>query len=158
MKNIHFTEVKFLSEIEIHNCALMMSDSEPWITLKRNYDAVVLMLNNDKNTIYLAKCEEDIIGFAIIVNNGAFVGFIQSIVIKENFRGIGIGSKFLKFIEDNIFSVFPNVFICVSSFNPNAKRLYERSGYTEIGELKDYIVSGHSEILLRKTISPISEY
>jgi ribosomal protein S18 acetylase RimI-like enzyme len=49
-----------------------------------------------------------------------------------------------------------NVFMCVSSFNIEAKRLYIRLGYEVVGELRDYIVAGHSEILLRKTIGPLA--
>jgi ribosomal protein S18 acetylase RimI-like enzyme len=64
----------------------------------------------------------------------------------------------MAFAEKRILNVTPNVFICVSSFNPNAKRLYERLGYQVVGELKDYLVSGHSEILLRKTIAPLTEF
>ena len=54
-------------------------------------------------------------------------------------------------------SYTPNVFICASSFNPAAQRLYERLGYTVVGELTDYIARGHSEILLRKTTGPLNE-
>ena len=46
----------------------------------------------------------------------------------------------------------------VSSFNKKAQELYERLGYETVGELKDYIVPGHSEILLRRTIAPITEF
>jgi hypothetical protein len=46
----------------------------------------------------------------------------------------------------------------VSSFNPDARRLYERLGYSVVGELKDLIVPGHSEILLRKTLGPLTEF
>lgn len=45
----------------------------------------------------------------------------------------------------------PNVFLCVSSFNPDARRPYQRLGYEYIGELKDFIVTGHSELIYRKT-------
>jgi [ribosomal protein S18]-alanine N-acetyltransferase len=48
--------------------------------------------------------------------------------------------------------------MCVSSFNQAAGRLYQRLGYTMIGELTDYIVAGHSEILLRKSIGPLNEF
>jgi ribosomal protein S18 acetylase RimI-like enzyme len=54
-----------------------------------------------------------------------------------------------------IFAQLPNVFICASSFNPRAVKLYKSLGYELVGELKDYAVAGHSEILLRKTIGPI---
>ena len=48
--------------------------------------------------------------------------------------------------------------MCVSSFNTEAQKLYLRLGYEIVGELKDYIVAGYSEILLRKTIGPLSEF
>jgi ribosomal protein S18 acetylase RimI-like enzyme len=46
----------------------------------------------------------------------------------------------------------------VSSFNHGARRLYERLGYREVGELANYIVEGYSEILLRKTRGPLTTY
>lgn len=64
----------------------------------------------------------------------------------------------MAFAEKRIFSETPNAFICVSSFNSSAQKLYERLGYEVIGELKDYIISGYSEILLRKTIAPLTEF
>jgi ribosomal-protein-alanine N-acetyltransferase len=64
----------------------------------------------------------------------------------------------MAFAEERIFSETPNVFICVSSFNKFTQRFYERLGYEVVGELKDYIISGHSEILLRKTIAPFTEF
>jgi ribosomal protein S18 acetylase RimI-like enzyme len=48
--------------------------------------------------------------------------------------------------------------MCVSSFNGDALRLYLRLGYEVIGELKDYLVRGHSEILLRKSKGPWGEF
>jgi ribosomal protein S18 acetylase RimI-like enzyme len=48
--------------------------------------------------------------------------------------------------------------MCVSSFNRDARRLYERLGYQVIGELTDYIVQGHSEILLRKSLGPLAGF
>jgi [ribosomal protein S18]-alanine N-acetyltransferase len=48
--------------------------------------------------------------------------------------------------------------VCVSSFNPGARRLYERLGYAYIGELPDYLVAGHAELLFRKSRGPWSEF
>lgn len=44
-------------------------------------------------------------------------------------------------------------FLCVSSFNPRARALYERLGYELIGELKDFVIDGASELLMRKRLS-----
>jgi ribosomal-protein-alanine N-acetyltransferase len=48
--------------------------------------------------------------------------------------------------------------MCVSSFNQHAQRLYAQLGYERVGELKNYVISRHSEILLRKTIAPLTEF
>ena len=64
----------------------------------------------------------------------------------------------MRFAEERIFTESPNVFLCVSSFNAEGERLYEREGYEMIGELKDYIVGGHSEILMRKTLGPMEGF
>jgi len=50
-----------------------------------------------------------------------------------------------------ISSLENNVFICVSSFNPGAQRLYENLGYQVVGAMSDFVIAGESEFLLRKT-------
>jgi RimJ/RimL family protein N-acetyltransferase len=46
----------------------------------------------------------------------------------------------------------------VSSFNARAKALYERLGYEVVGELRDYVIRGQSEWLLRKSIAPLADF
>jgi ribosomal protein S18 acetylase RimI-like enzyme len=139
-------------------CAQMMANSEPWITLRRDYEASFKILTDPAKEVYLVTVDGDIAGFTILNMHGAFVGYIQSMCVVPEWRNRGLGSRLMAFIEKRIFSETPNAFICVSSFNEGAQILYERLGYEVVGELKDYIISGHSEILLRKTIAPLSEY
>jgi ribosomal protein S18 acetylase RimI-like enzyme len=149
-------KLEHITEAEV--CARMMADSEPWMTLRRDYDASLKMLTDPSREVYLAIVNSQMVGFTILMMEGAFVGYIQSVCIAPEWRGQGIGSQLMSFAERRIFSEIPNVFICVSSFNKGALQLYERLGYKVIGELKDYIVSGHSEILLRKTIAPLTQF
>ncbi|UCF71574.1 MAG: GNAT family N-acetyltransferase [candidate division WOR-3 bacterium] len=142
----------------VDQCAELMSVSEPWITLRRTYDDVAKIITDETSEVHLAILRDEMIGFAIIKMRGSFVGYIQSIAVRPQHRGQGIGKRFMEYLERRIFSEQPNVFICVSSFNRDARRLYERLGYETIGELRDYIVKGHSEILMRKTVSPLSEF
>lgn len=139
-------------------CAEMMADSEPWLTLGRDYDASVATLSVPSKEVYLALVDEEVAAFVLLNMQGAFVGYIQTVCVAPEWRGKGIGSQLMNFVEKRIFSETPNVFICVSSFNPDAQRLYQRLGYEVIGELRDYIIAGHSEILLRKTIAPFNEF
>jgi len=143
---------------EAEACARMMADSEPWITLKRGYEASLRILTDLSREVYLARENGEILGFIAIEMNGAFVGYIKSIYTSPEWRDRGVGSKLMDYAEDRIFKEAPNVFICVSGFNKGAQRLYKRLGYEVVGELKDYIISGESEILLRKTIATLSEF
>ncbi|MGA2790518.1 MAG: GNAT family N-acetyltransferase [Candidatus Bathyarchaeia archaeon] len=139
-------------------CARMMANSEPWITLRRDCDASLKVLTDPSREVYLAMVRNEIVGFTILTMHGAFVGYLQSVCVAPQWRGKGFGSKLMDYVEKRILSETPNVFICVSSFNGRVQRLYERRGYEVVGELKNWIVPGHSEILLRKTIAPLTEF
>lgn len=140
-------------------CAKLMCESEPWITLKRNYSDCLSVISDPEQEIYGAfNGKKELLGFAVLNMHGAFKGYIQSILINPLFRDQGLGTRLLNFCEERILKESPNVFICVSSFNKKAAKLYDRLGYKKVGELDNYIIAGYSEILLRKTISPISEF
>ena len=152
-------ELRNLKDIaEAETCARMMASSEPWITLRRDYAASLKTITEPTKEVYVAVMEGEIVAFAILNMNGAFVGYIQSVCTAPHWRGKGIGSQLMAYVEERIFSDVPNAFICVSSFNEGARRLYERLGYEVIGELKDFIIAGYSEILMRKTIAPLADY
>jgi ribosomal protein S18 acetylase RimI-like enzyme len=126
--------------------------------LERTYEASLRIVEDPTREVYVAHDDYGLAGFVILCMTGALVGYIQTVLVAPERRRSGLGTKLLAFAEDRILEVSPNVFMCVSSFNHGARRLYERLGYRVIGELTDYIVPGHSEILLRKTVGPLSTY
>ena len=156
--NLHITINRLRRGDEAHACAQLMANHEPWVTLRRTYEDSIQMLNDPAREVYVALAQDQVVGFLILQMNGAFVGYLQTVGVRPDWRNRGIGSRLIQFAEERIFREAPNVFICVSSFNPRAQTLYERLGYEAVGELKDYIVSGHAEILLRKTIAPLKEF
>jgi ribosomal-protein-alanine N-acetyltransferase len=153
---VQIRRIENRAEAEI--CAQMMASSEPWISLRRGYDASLKILADSEREVYLATVGREIVGFTIINMHGAFVGYLQSVCVAPEWRGKGFGSKLMDYVEKRILSETPNVFICVSSFNRRVQKLYERRGYEVVGELKNFIIPGHSEILLRKTIAPLNEF
>ena len=139
-------------------CARMMAATEPWITLGRQYDACLAVVAHPERETYVAVLDGGVAGFVVLNLRGAFVGYIQSVCVAPGSRSQGIGTALVRFAEARIYREAPNVFLCVSSFNPDARRLYERLGYRLVGELTDYIVAGHSELLYRKTVGPIGGF
>jgi [ribosomal protein S18]-alanine N-acetyltransferase len=150
-----FVIERLQSEAEAQACARLMTSSEPWITLGRTHETSLRMMRDPTREVYVARDETGLAGFLILCTTGAFVGYIQTICIHPDRRGQGLGSRLIQFAEARILEESPNVFMCVSSFNREARRLYQRLGYHEVGELTNYIVDGYSEILLRKTQGPL---
>jgi [ribosomal protein S18]-alanine N-acetyltransferase len=140
---------------EARACARLMCSSEPWLTLGRGYEASLELMRDETKERYVARAGESLAGFLVLNMRGAFRGYIQIVCVAPDSRGMGIGTRLVRFAEERIFRETPNVFLCVSSFNSGARRLYERLGYRLVGELTDYLVRGHSELLMRKTIGPL---
>jgi [ribosomal protein S18]-alanine N-acetyltransferase len=145
-------------DAEARACAEMMATSDPWIFFGRTFEQCLDRVNNPAGEVWVARENGIARGFIILVLQGAFVGYIQVVCVGADTRGSGIGSRLVRFAEERIFRQFPNVFLCVSSINPRARQLYERLGYTLVGELDDYLVRGCSEFLMRKSVGPLAEF
>ena len=151
--------IKRLESLEqAEACARLMAGSEPWITLGRGYGESLTILTDPSREVYLAVDGEEVAGFVVLEMEGAFTGYVKSIYVSTPYRRGGVGARLMSFAEERVFKERPNLFLCVSDFNDGARKFYERLGYEEVGELRDYLVRGHSEVLLRKTIGPLSEF
>jgi ribosomal-protein-alanine N-acetyltransferase len=146
------------SSVEKEKCARLMAGLEPWITLKRPLRECRRLFSDESIERYSATVDGRLAGFLVIGMLGAFTGYIKAVCVAPEFRGRGLGRTLIRFAEQRIFTESPNVFLCVSSFNRSAKRWYRNLGYRVTGELKDYLIKGYSEILLRKSIGAASTF
>ena len=105
----------------------------------------------DEETVVVASGDE-------LVAYGEVYRGRADVFVHPSARGRGLGTALIAFAERRILREVPNVFLCVSSFNTRARTLYLRLGYEVVGELRDYIVRGHSEWLLRKSVAPLAEF
>jgi ribosomal protein S18 acetylase RimI-like enzyme len=143
---------------EAGTCARMMVSSEPWLTLGRTYEQAVKILTSPTREVYVGVIDGRVVGFVVLIMQGALVGFVQTLAVEPFLRGRGIGEALMRYAEERILRDTPNVFLCVSSFNDGAMRFYRRLGYEVVGELRDVMIRGHAEILMRKTTGPLSEF
>ncbi|MDF1576510.1 MAG: GNAT family N-acetyltransferase [Bacteroidales bacterium] len=155
MKEMELNIIRISTEKEKTACAEIMAGSEPWITLGIYMDHIMKILNDPLHEVFAAYIKDEIVGSMVIHTKGAFPAYLKSIAVKQGPGGQELVEQMMDFIENEIFSTYKNLFLCVSSFNTEARQFYIKLGYERIGELKDYLVEGHDEILMRKTIAPI---
>ena len=146
------------SYADARECAHLMATSDPWITLGRGYEDSLRMVRDPTREVYVAKAQGELAGFLILSMTGPFVGYVQTVCVHPDHQRRGVGTVLVRFAEERIFRESPNVFLCVSTFNTDAQRLYERLGYSRVGEITNFVVAGAGEILLRKTLGPYSEF
>jgi ribosomal protein S18 acetylase RimI-like enzyme len=135
-------------------CAAMMAGQDPWLTLGMNLDQCRQSFEGSFREVYVLKQGADILGFVIIQPYGSFRGYIQTLCVHPAFQGRGFGKMLLAESETLISRYSPNIFILVTEFNTRAYDLYLKSGFERVGELKDFLRAGVSEILMRKTRGP----
>lgn len=118
------------------------------------------VLKDSNSETVVARLEGDVVGVAIFWTDGRspVPAYLRILAVREGFRGRGVGTALLRYVEARAFAVGPNLFLCCESTNVDARRLYEREGYREVGTLTDLFAPGSHEILLRKTLGPMRGY
>jgi len=94
------------------------------------------------------------LGFIWYDLNGTFYRFpyVRLIAVRQEHRGKGIGKVLLDHFEAIAAEHANAFFLLVSDFNPDAKRLYEKIGYVQVGEIPDVFKEGVAECLMMKRI------
>jgi len=139
-------------ESELAWCARVMASTDPWLAYKFSVETCAGILRWPGSALFVARTNEPV-GFVLLHPRG-FLGcpYIAVVAVVPELRNQGFGTRLLEFAEAH-FSGSRHVYLCVSSFNPRALRLYERCGYERVGELPDFIADGYSEILMQKRLS-----
>ena len=132
----------------------MLAASDPWRKLGLDAKYCRTVLRAPFRRTWAAAEKGRLAGLVTISMYGTFKGYIQALFVAPDCRGRGIGEELLTFAEGRIFRSSKNVFLCVSSFNKGAQKFYRRLGYKKVGTLKDLVLKGQDEILMRKTTGP----
>jgi ribosomal protein S18 acetylase RimI-like enzyme len=99
------------------------------------------------------------LGFIWFVFGGAFHSFpyLHVIAVKGEHRGEGIGKTLLQFFEQGVFADSAKAFLVVADFNPDARRLYERLGWRQVGAIPGLYREGVTEYLMMKERGPAAD-
>lgn len=137
-------------------CVQMMLSSNPWNALYFTEAQCSTDLASKELEVYAAiSPDNQILGFIASMAHGiGFEPMIEYLCVSENLRGKGIGSALINFFEEILFPLADNLYLFVSDINPDAKSLYERLGYQQIGEIPHFNLMNQTEFLLRKSRRP----
>lgn len=131
----------------------VMSSSEPWKTLGRDFSACLRSCENPLDALHIACCGIERCGLALTRERGvAGAPYLVSIAVAEPYRGRGVGDQVLAWVEDQFRGRYRHLFLCVSAFNPRAHAFYVRHGFRDVGLLDDFIVPGLDETLMVKRL------
>lgn len=128
-----------------------MAGSEPWTTLGRGLESCRAACARPELELWVARRQPEPLGFVLVHPRGvAGSPYVASIAVAPAARGAGIGRRLLAHVEERFRPQARHLFLCVSSFNDGARRLYEREGFAVVGVLEDYVIDGASEVLMHK--------
>jgi len=155
--NIQIEDMSRRGEGEVERLAMRIAAMDPWLRLGYSKESI---------SVYLRNPEPDAGRLAIVVND-AVAGilclrypwlrgvYIEMFALIPEVQGMGVGSRMLEYIEGEFQSKTRNIWLLVSAFNGKAQGFYRAKGFLQIGKIKDFLVEGEDEILMRKTIQPI---
>ena len=151
---MHPVQIEPAEQNDHELCARLMASSEPWITLQRNLDGCRQVLNRPGTELFIARDQTSLaLGFILLAPHGlAGSPYIAAFAVAPDAQGQSVGSELMQFTEQR-FHDRSHLFLLVSSFNSRAQNFYRRHGYERVGELKDYIVRGHSELIFHKPLA-----
>jgi ribosomal protein S18 acetylase RimI-like enzyme len=133
----------------------VMASSDPWVTLGRGFEACLSACISPLDILEIAECGGDRCGLVLVRPAGvAGAPYIVSIAVAPAFRSRGIGAALLDHVEAAYRGRSRHLFLCVSSFNPRARRFYERHGFEAVGTMKAFLIDEADEILMQKRLPP----
>ena len=116
------------------------------------YDVLQEELNNPNSEYFVAKLENNILGFAGIWKAVDDV-HITDIVVKKSNRQTGIGSKLLeKLIQTAKSQIFNSITLEVNEHNQPAINLYLKYGFKNVGFRKKYYNNKDNAIIMTKEL------
>lgn len=131
----------------------LLADSDPWKQLGyqgKDWDSYFTPLPLGRDS-YVADQNGRVAAIAVVRQKFLLGDYLELFGVAEWARSKGLGGRLLAHVETAVFSRVKNLFVCVSDFNNQGRKFYEKQGYQEVGPMPNLLIPGSAEILLRKT-------
>lgn len=150
------SDVNKLLKSDLNECMETFRES----SLNQAYDGQVLdwiKTGLQRNELWGAKTSSgEIVAIMWVEENGFFheYPYLALICVKNTYQGQGIGTFLLTIYEAIARSLGKKkITLMVGDFNINAKKLYERMGYKEVGKVEAAYMPEIAEYIMLKELA-----
>ena len=114
-----------------------------------NVSVLQTELTNPNSYYFVAKCSDTIVGFAGIWKAVDDV-HITDIVVRKDFRNLGIGSQLLEHLIDKSRQLpgIQSITLEVKQSNTIAQKLYQKYGFVSLGMRKNYYGLNENAVIM----------
>lgn len=143
-----------LRDGEIAPLAAAMAAIPPWATIGYPVaDMEAFFRRADAGTYKFAIDIDGAVLGTVSVRNPFLKGpYLELLAVLPPAQKRGIGAAVLDWMAREAAGSGRNLWLCVSDFNVNARRFYERNGFAETAVLDDLALDGCTEIFMRRRI------
>ena len=134
--NIQFLPYTFIADAQLTEMIFALYSAGDGME-RMTHEKIKSTINHYKNntsggTIYIFYKNADTAGYAIVNSfwsneYGGWVAFLDELFVCEEFRSLGIGASFLKFLDGN--KKYKSIFLEVYPENHSAYNFYRRQGF-----------------------------
>jgi ribosomal protein S18 acetylase RimI-like enzyme len=80
--------------------------------------------------------------------------YLQLLAVLPSYQGLGLGSRLIRWFEEQAVPPDRWLWLCCSAFNTRAAAFYQMHGYETAATLPDLLIDGMNEFLMRKRCRP----
>jgi len=132
-----------------------MAQMPPWSAIGSPPESIVSNLKTEKPGLrrFEAMLRGDLAGLIAIHHPWLHGPYLQLLAIRRPFQRMGLGLDLLKWMEAEARrEQARQLWLCVSSFNANARVFYERFGFEETALIEKLASDLSDEVLMRKRL------
>jgi diamine N-acetyltransferase len=128
--------------------------SEPWLTLNVSAAGLKNYLLRDDASLYryIVQVDQQTVGILCLRYPWLRGPYIELFGLIKPYRGLGIGTELLYWVENEARAHVNNVWLVASEFNQPALQFYQRHGFVIVGTLFGLVHPDYDELLLRKQL------
>jgi diamine N-acetyltransferase len=144
-----------LSVVDAEFLSNNFAKNEPWLTLGVSAAGLKNYLLRDDASLYryIVQVDRQTAGIICLRYPWLRGPYIELLGLTEPYRGLGIGTELLQWVEGEArMHHVNNVWLVASEFNQPALQFYQRHGFTIVGTLYGLVHPDYNELLLRKQL------